>query len=740
MMSFLNKHLLWLLLPVLLLSACKQRDNTAPVVATTDFSTVPNHFLQTPDEQPSLAAGNYDIVAATALVGQNGSYTLDIETSDGQKQSVNGSWSLSAGKDPVAAGNPHHILHLENAGGIKLQLHSSVDGYLYLLRNGQIIAQDDNGGGVSDALIDLPASKIDNDAYPIAYYKKIDPQNLRATLDGFKHKNGFDAGENAHVVFRDARDLGYGRNMHARRNSDGTFAFFVENYLVKGIPGASNYGPLNVEAAVREDRDHLVGINAIEFSPIDEADSNSEKILKFFTYRVDPEHPNDTPKRMLNGDLDGRGFKSMPGICLTCHGARILPLEKDGSFPVATLRSAKFNQLEVESFDYSSRPGFTRSELEPGIRYINEIVRDAYVDIGARAADEPGKWFSGYSETLANGRYDNDFSNALFNKDFVPDGWKQTFDRPEGVELLFKKVIEPHCTSCHALQGNAIGEQQVIDVNGKTVSLANAVNFSSYERFIANADRVTEYVFRRGWMPASLRNYEAFWKDPDGAPALLASYLPGFNLYDSNHKVHQAGAPFARPGVDRSAVSPVQLSGAASLFAKQYVWRVVSGPGEAHFDNVASAAPVFTASSDGLYQIELKVSNAAGISNATTLNLTVDHTVQDQHQLNFYDDIRPILGSADGSLCANCHNTVTAYTGIPVRYDDGNPHLYRDVLARVNLRDPENSRLIRKPTSLRHGGGLQIDTSTAVGKQKYETLLNWIREGAVCGNSAVVCD
>jgi hypothetical protein len=66
--------------------------------------------------------------------------------------------------------------------------------------------------------------------------------------------------------------------------------------------------------------------------------------------------------------------------------------------------------------------------------------------------------------------------------------------------------------------------------------------------------------------------------------------------------------------------------------------------------------------------------------------------------------------------------------------------LYDRVMARVDLRDPEASRFLLKPTgSVGHGGGTVIDTSTPSGQADYNTLLNWIREGAVCGVSATLC-
>ena len=105
-------------------------------------------------------------------------------------------------------------------------------------------------------------------AYQQAYYAAIDPTNARDTLAKWKAANGFDSGTGTQFtfVFGDKKDLGYGRRMNARRNPDGTLAFFVENYLIKNN-GAYAYSTLNLDAAVVRDTQWMVGVNAIEFSP-----------------------------------------------------------------------------------------------------------------------------------------------------------------------------------------------------------------------------------------------------------------------------------------------------------------------------------------------------------------------------------------------------------------------------------------------------------------------------------------
>src|SRR5579859_3781108 len=80
--------------------------------------------------------------------------------------------------------------------------------------------------------------QTDTSAYAQAYYDAVDPFGERASLAAWKSKNQFGSGGNEFVaVFRDVRDLGYGRRMTGRRNADGSIAFYVENYNVATVPG-----------------------------------------------------------------------------------------------------------------------------------------------------------------------------------------------------------------------------------------------------------------------------------------------------------------------------------------------------------------------------------------------------------------------------------------------------------------------------------------------------------------------
>src|SRR5690348_11094034 len=103
--------------------------------------------------------------------------------------------------------------------------------------------------------------ETDTSDYAAAYYAAIDPSNAEDTIDKWRKVNGFTGfanpvrpGTEHLAVFRDTRDLGYGRRMTGRYNSDdGSIAFYVENYNVEpgGLPSYAS--TLNVDAAIQRD-------------------------------------------------------------------------------------------------------------------------------------------------------------------------------------------------------------------------------------------------------------------------------------------------------------------------------------------------------------------------------------------------------------------------------------------------------------------------------------------------------
>jgi hypothetical protein len=604
-------------------------------------------------------------------------------------------------------------------------------------------------------------------AWSEAYYRAVDPNATRTTLEDWKAANEFDScDEEVHVIFRDAKDLGYGRNMRACRHDDGRVAVFVNNYVVRIQPGdPSNYGPINVEAAIAEDPHHMQGTNAIEFTPINPNDPDSDKVAKFYTFAP-------SGQRNILADLDGRGAKPMPQPCLLCHGSTLPPWDSAAiiasttpwaePYVEKTLKSTKMNLLELESFDYSPYvAGYSRAEQEEALRKINRFILGTFEESAGRAATDPGRWWPDFAIEIANKRYQGQpgLTGQLYQDDSLPCGWRidpsadadcagspdiPLDPRPEGIDVLYKRVVEPHCIACHSLRGSSAGQNQS--------DAGNAISFSNYEKFIGYSDLINEYVYHRGVMPLSLRNYEKFWADRcNGAPALLATFLPEFDRYDDGFCVIAPGLPVARPGANRPVTSPLVIDGSASLFVRQYQWQVLSVPDPAAvatLSNPSLAAPTFTASHNGDYVLRLTVTNLRG-SDSQDMTLTVNSSMTPRpSQLTFVDHVLPVLRDplypGRDRRCTECHSTgapsLVAYAGIPVLYDAGvDSTVYAEVKQRIDLGDPENSMLLRKPTREQHGGGRIIDRDTADGEALYQMLINWIRNGARCGSDPVIC-
>src|SRR5206468_10776115 len=110
--------------------------------------------------------------------------------------------------------------------------------------------------------------ETDTDPYAEAYYHAIDPTNVKDTIDKWKSANLFGTTGNGTehlVVFRDVKDLGYGRRMTGRLNADGSVAFFVENYDAASMPSGA-YSSLNVEPAIARDIKWHLGTNATQWT------------------------------------------------------------------------------------------------------------------------------------------------------------------------------------------------------------------------------------------------------------------------------------------------------------------------------------------------------------------------------------------------------------------------------------------------------------------------------------------
>jgi mono/diheme cytochrome c family protein len=587
-------------------------------------------------------------------------------------------------------------------------------------------------------------NQTDTDAYARAYYAAVDPANARDTLAKWRTVNGFDSntGTQVTVVFGDKRDLGYGRRMTVRQNTDGTSAFLVANYLIRA-GAAYAYSPLNLEAAILQDQKWLLGYNAIEFSP---GPNGGVSFTKFYNFNA------TTGARELVVDLDGRGNKAMPGPCITCHGGRGDALTPDGKFNlVANTASrtrgdvrAQLHGFEVDAFDFANVQGFTRADQEAALKTINKIILCSYPLATGTTSTAPedacrrqainGEWQGGAADIIKAAYGGTGMPNAKFNDVFVPDSWLKA-----GQASLYKEVYAPACRTCHALRGTG---------------LQSDIDLSTFEKFEAYQDRIKAHMVDRGNMPLAKIVYDAYYDGTRPGPDLIATFLQqrGFSARDGAGKALRPGRPLADPGLDRVVpLGASALNGSKSLYANAYAWSIVSGPaGGATITNGNAAQATFNATAPGSYVVQLAVSNGSTAGTPVQIRVTVVNALTPAPTAIRFADVKAVLqGTTGGCTGAGCHaQAAIGGNGAPVIFAnvdrDGNgtvgdaaddQFLYAEVRSRINFTDVVSSPLLRKPAGNHHNGGQRpgFNAAGAPGDSSrtgYDLFVNWILNGA----------
>lgn len=579
--------------------------------------------------------------------------------------------------------------------------------------------------------------------YAEAYYAAIDPNNDKDTLAKWMAANGFNGGPTGALgevaaTFGDVRDLGYGREMRARQNADGTIAFFVMNYAVNAGEGYS-YTPLNLDAAVVRDTRWHVGTNAIEFSP---GPNGGAAFAKFYTF--DPV----TGQRLLTASLDGRTSKAMPGICINCHGGRadpLTPVEGMSGKPLFALvansvsqhrgdTQGRLHMFNLDHLDFSTTAGFRRSDLEAVMKTMNRMVLCTWPLAGAAAGPEdncrpaagPNEWQAPAAAVLKAGYGGDGLPNATFSDTYVPPLWVAA-----GQTAFYNNAVKSACMTCHMQRGT---------LNQSDLS------FIDYSRFVQLAPRTKAHVFDRGNMPLARIVADRFWGT--AAAGVMGDWLQGqgYTVRDASNVLLRPGRPIADPGPDRTVRSgAVQLSAANSLYASTYNWSIVTNPGNAgSLANPTSATPTFSTAANGTYVLQLVVGNGSQLSAPANLTLVVNNALAPAPGAIRFTDIKAVLQGA----CVACHTPPgTAAVKPPIFFADVDRNgdamtnatdehwLYKEVRGRVNFTDLAASPLLRKPAGHHHNGGLQpgFDASLApgdAGRANYDLILNWILNGA----------
>ena len=602
--------------------------------------------------------------------------------------------------------------------------------------------------------------------YAAAYYRAVDPNTDKDTIDKFKAQNQFDGatGTQRLAVFRDTRDLGYGRRMTGRMNTDGSVAFYVENYSVAPNATGDYSSVLNVEAAIRRDTRWHVGTNAIEWSTapcsaaeLAEGCNPNAKFAKFYNFS------SADGTRQLTVDLDGKGLKAMPGPCITCHGGRgdpLTPPDATGKprFPlvengVSRKRGdvqARLHGMNVDSFGFSPDiAGFSKTDQQATLKTFNQWILCTYPLPGisinpedaCRAPAGANEWQGTAAEMIKSWYGGPGMPNATFLDTYVPTGWQAN-------SSVYTGVVAPFCRTCHILRGTK--NQDDLD-------------FMTVTKFQGYADHIKAQVFDRGTMPLALIVYNDFWNS--NAPAQLANFInpslaaltPAQTATDSSGAALKPGRPVASPGPNRMVRTGANaiLTGEDSLFASSFSWSMVSG--SATIANPNSMVALFNAQVAGDYVVQLAVGNGSQ-TDAKNVTITVSDTFPDPlsikfaHVKNALQNISYTTAQVTNQKCVTCHVSPATSPTPPIFYNSfdrdgsgGAPDATDDawflkgLQGRANLTEIEASPLLRKPSGNHHAGKMLLDVadkSSGGGLSNYSILYNWILAGMPGGGAA----
>jgi hypothetical protein len=290
-------------------------------------------------------------------------------------------------------------------------------------------------------------------AYANAYYAAIQAE---PTLAAWKTRNGFDLGDDADAYYFNAGDLEFGRSMHMKESAD-SIAYYVTNYK-DADKALSNSG--------------VIATVAMEFSRFPSAAAGAPKFTKFYVYDKDGNLVN-------RAELDNRGDKYVPGLCVVCHGGT-LPADINAASPPGNTES-RFIPFDLKSFEaHPSKPGFPallpRPQQEEDFRKLN---RGVHLFTGATDAQKAliDAWYAPAGVSAVGATQKDGIANIPFN-------WSSGSSADRN---YYYDVIRPSCRACHTSRGPGLDFGDPASVQG------------------------TDFAVCGGYMPQSFVTWRNFW-------------------------------------------------------------------------------------------------------------------------------------------------------------------------------------------------------------------------------------
>lgn len=506
-------------------------------------------------------------------------------------------------------------------------------------------------GSATDALDTLASSR--------AYYRALGEENTKTSFFEWLDANGFDRrapnfGADAHAVYTNNFDLGFGRDMYLKVGDCDTPTLDFGTCDVSSV--VVNYSTL--EAAAKK----LAPIVAVAMEYRATPTSGGRRLVKFYAYAPDPHSPVGDYKRVHSVNLDGRGEKYLPEACTVCHGGSPGGLTAGGEYANGGDVNAAFLPWDLDTLLFSDtdpsftshptdaalRLALTRTQQESELRKLNAGAYLTYGDANRFAVmrELVAGWYTAAPMPVA--QLDAALSGT-HSGDFVPAGWSPhgldgvagtADDNPSDAATIYTQVFGPHCRSCHTAQvpNPAIGDVRQMQLCDADRPLSEATPGAGRQRPIGcywqlASDPQLPKRLSEGTMPMSRLTMDRFWVTSDGSSSQGENFAAHLQAVLGNSgAVSPPGAAVARvalqfadasgvPEADTSADIGhyVQLSTQDAAFVREYAWSVARC---ADPQDVSTCAPVATSNATGAiassrieqageYRVELRVNGMA---------------------------------------------------------------------------------------------------------------------------------
>ena len=357
------------------------------------------------------------------------------------------------------------------------------------------------------------------------YYNQADPRHLRNSFNQFKQKNKFGQPTTATDVeykaqYANSGDLGFGRDMHCRRNlnpDDGKFdyACYVTNF---GQPPANNPDQQDANDVLDPAKQPGDATVAMEFSRVENAAGDpiefpdNDRAVKFYVY--DTKNPNNPPLTKAELDLDHHGPRPVPQLCMVCHGGIASSVAADPSNPAGPKKGAFSARSDIISMGSNFLPfdlHLFNFPLSKSKNSQQAAFKNLDVDIVKGVTTQTGTG-SAIVEVIDTSFYAGGSATQL--EDQVIAGWDPA-NVNSNRHRFYRDVFARACRTCHT---------------SRPFGAPTFVNATDFENAITN---VQNRVCVQHVMPHAQRTNDIFWNSLNPSmPALLTLYgqtLPGWS-------------------------------------------------------------------------------------------------------------------------------------------------------------------------------------------------------------------